>query len=137
MPNAVITINVRTFVPNGCCPIDPPAITADGGNRVYKNPNDPTDTTIYIKSKGKTALGLQFVITPANTYTANTISFAQLLGDPNGTATFTNPTPSNNTITVTDVFKAAPRWSYSIGITQIATGATGTIDPGIENTDES
>lgn len=137
MPNATITINVTTFVAGGCCAIDPPAITADGGNRVYKNPNNQNDTTIYIKSKGKTALGIQFVITPANTYTANTISFTQLLSDPDGTGTFTNPTPNGSTITVTDVFKAAPRWSYTIGITEIATGRSGRIDPGIENTDES
>ena len=91
---------------------------------------------IYIKSKGKSALSIQFLVTGVGApFTVNSISFSGVLNDPNGTATFTNPTASGNGITVNDTFVAQPNWNYTISITN-ASGQTGTIDPGITNTDE-
>jgi hypothetical protein len=132
MPTAVITLTVTSFVANGCCAIATPVITNSGGNRVYLN-----GQKICIKSKGKSSLSIQFlVVGNGGPYTVNNIAFSGVLTDPNGAATFTNPTPSGNGITVNDTFAAQPNWSYTIGITNGA-GQTGTIDPGIENTDEN
>jgi len=149
MPTATITINISNFVPNGCCAIDRPAISpGGGGNRAYyksSSPNTPDYDTIVVKSKGRSALDIAFVITPAGQYTANTIAFTQTngSGDPAGTQNFTNPTASGAAITVTNVFAHVglnantPHWRYAIGITQISSGASGLIDPGIENSDEN
>ena len=167
MPTGIITINVNTFVPNGCCVTDRPVISPGGGGQrvVYKStdPTNPGYNTILLKSgKGnngngtKSNLDVQFVITPAGIYSADSVSFTQLLGgtsDPSGSTDFTGVTKSDNQITVTDVFANSDltdstQWSYTIGITRLAVpavpgnpgtpavpAASGTIDPGLENTD--
>jgi hypothetical protein len=137
MPKAVITLTVASFIPNGCTTATA-AITDSGGNRVYQKAGDPT---IYIKSKGKSALTLQFLVVDnagsSSVYTVTGITFSGVLQDPTGANTFTNRMPSGNGITMDDTFAAQPNWNYTIAIKRNADNATSQIDPGVENTDEN
>jgi hypothetical protein len=139
MPDAIVTLTVTAFNSANNCFTATAAITNSGaGNRVYMKSGDPT---VYIKSKGKTALNIQFLVVcppapaPQFTYTVTGITFSQQTSDPSGAATFTSRAASGNGITFNDTFAAQPNWSYTIAITR-SDGQTGQIDPGITNTDE-
>ncbi len=149
MPKATVTINITNFAPGGCCTTDRPVISpGGGGNRVRFKSNDPASpdfNTLLVKSKGKAALDIAFVLTPATNIPTG-IQFQQVggSGDPNGSLNFGTPSIAGNVITVTDVFAhegpvtSAPHWDYTISLRNSANPPqTSTIDPGIENTDEN
>ncbi len=134
MPTASITIAVSSFVQGGCCPVSSITVSDTGGNRVYQKTGSQA---VYIKSKGKSALTIQFIVVGnGGPYTVTGIAFSGVLSDANGAATFGTPAYSANTATVDDTFAAQPTWNYTITI-QNPSGQLGMIDPGITNTDEN
>lgn len=140
-----ITLTVTQFVQNNCCTATASVSPPDSaGGRLYQKAGDQN---VYIKSKGKAQLIVQFKVVcpppPAaqDTYTVTNASlkFSGAFSDTDGSKTFTNPTvdpASPNIVSVNNTFAAQPQWTYTVVIKNSA-GQSGTIDPGIINTDEN
>lgn len=137
MPNAKITLTISSFNAGGTSAISAVAVAQNSaGNRVYQNP--PGGTTVCIKSKGKTAIDIDFAVvdTAGTSYAITNIAFKNgRIADTNGTATFTGASYTGGVATITDNFVAQPIWDYNITISNGT--QTSRIDPGIINTDEN